>query len=85
MLMITGSCRCEHVTFEITNPPVMTTACHYVGCQKMSSSVFSLTALFPATSFAITQGEPVIGGLRGPTRHYFCPRCLTWLFPAGRG
>lgn len=33
----------------------------------------------------MTRGEPVIGGLHGPTRHFFCPHCLTWLFtrPAG--
>ncbi|WP_029978648.1 GFA family protein [Pseudomonas sp. PH1b] len=84
-MTITGSCRCEQITFEIKSPPAMTTACHCVGCQKMSSSAFSLTALFPAESFAITQGEPVIGGLRGPTRHYFCPSCLTWLFTRPEG
>ena len=51
----------------------------------MSASAFSLTALFPAAGFAVTQGEPIIGGLHGSTRHYFCPHCLTWLFtrPAG--
>ena len=26
------------------------------------------------------EGEPVIGGLRGPTRHFFCPYCMSWMF-----
>lgn len=63
----------------------MTSACHCSGCQKMTSSAFSLTALFATSDFLVTQGEPVIGGLRGATRHFFCPQCLGWLFsrPAG--
>ena len=27
-----------------------------------------------------TQGEPVIGGLHGQIRHFFCPRCMSWVF-----
>ncbi|WP_273821033.1 GFA family protein [Pseudomonas asplenii] len=76
----TGSCRCGQVTFEVRSQPVMTSACHCVGCQKMSGSAFSLTALFPAEAFSITQGSPMIGGMHGPTRHFFCPHCLSWLF-----
>lgn len=81
----TGSCRCGQVTFEVHCEPVMTTACHCVGCQKMSASAFSLTALFPAADFLVTQGTPVTGGMHGATRHLFCPHCLSWLFtrPAG--
>lgn len=77
---VTGSCRCGQVAFEVRSQPVMTSACHCVGCQKMSSSAFSLTALFPAEAFFINRGSPVIGGMHGSTRHYFCPHCLSWLF-----
>lgn len=24
--------------------------------------------------------EPVIGGMHGELRHYFCPHCLSWIF-----
>ncbi|WP_248795556.1 GFA family protein [Pseudomonas sp. MWU13-2105] len=80
-----GSCRCGLVTFELRARPIITTACHCTGCQKMSASAFSLSALVPAGQFVVTLGEPVIGGLHGTTRHYFCPHCLSWLFtrPAG--
>ena len=47
----------------------------------MSSSAFSLTAIFPADGFEVTEGEPVIGGLHGPDgQHFFCAHCMTWLF-----
>jgi len=84
-MTLTGTCRCTALAFEAHCPPVMTNACHCTGCQKMSASAFSLTALFPSEHFVVTRGEPVIGGLHGPTRHFFCPHCLTWLFtrPAG--
>ncbi len=55
-------------------------ACHCTGCQRMTASAFSLSSLFASDAFQITAGEPVIGGLHGPTRHFFCPRCLSWLF-----
>jgi len=30
-------------------------------------------------------GEPVIGGLHGATRHYFCAHCMSWLFTRPEG
>lgn len=76
----TGSCRCGQTAFEVHAKPLITTACHCTGCQKMSSSAFSLTALVPVDSFVVIRGKPVIGGLHGASRHYFCPQCLSWLF-----
>jgi len=80
-----GGCRCGQVRLSISQKPVITMACHCTGCQKMSASAFSLSALIPASGFAIMQGEPVIGGLHGEARHYFCPHCMSWMFtrPAG--
>jgi hypothetical protein len=46
----------------------------------MTGSAFSLSEAFPSEAFSITKGEPVIGGLHGPTRHFFCPRCMSWMF-----
>lgn len=80
-----GECRCGKVQFRITAPPVMTMACHCRGCQQMTAGAFSLSALVPATGFEVTQGEPVIGGLHGATRHFFCPHCLSWLFTRPEG
>ena len=46
----------------------------------MSSSAFSLTEVHSPDAFAVTQGEPVLGGLQHGTRHYFCSHCKSWLF-----
>ena len=51
----------------------------------MTSSAFSLSAAIPAEAFAVTAGEPVIGGLHGASRHYFCPHCMSWMFTRPEG
>jgi len=76
-----GSCRCGALSFEVTVAPMMTAACHCRGCQKMASSAYSLTMMVPEDGFAVTRGEPVLGGLKGEeVQHFFCPSCLTWVF-----
>ncbi|SOB90661.1 hypothetical protein SAMN05877962_101196 [Alloalcanivorax xenomutans] len=80
-----GRCRCGRVEFEVHSKPMVTMACHCTGCQRMSSSAFSLSALFPGEAFTVTRGEPVIGGLRGATRHFFCDYCMSWLFTRPEG
>ncbi|MBA2674738.1 GFA family protein [Ramlibacter sp.] len=80
-----GGCRCGQVRIRITAPPMLTTACHCTGCQRMSSSAFSLTATIPSQGFEVTAGEPVIGGLHGATHHFFCPHCMSWMFTRPEG
>jgi len=80
-----GGCRCGKVRFRVTAPPLLTMACHCTGCQRMTGSAFSLSAAFPSDAFTVTQGDPVIGGLHGPIRHYFCGYCMSWLFTRPEG
>ena len=80
-----GACRCGQVRFRVTAPPMMTGACHCTGCQRMSASAFSLSVAVPSDGFAVIAGTPVIGGLHGATRHYFCPHCMTWMFTRPEG
>ena len=85
-LPLKGSCRCGRLEFRVTKAPTCTAVCHCPGCQKMSSSAFSLTAMVPADGFEVTKGEPVIGGMHAPElQHYFCGHCMSWMFtrPAG--
>lgn len=80
-LPMTGRCRCGEVKFEITIGPLMTAACHCTGCQRMSGSAYSLTAMIPVDGFSVTEGDTVVGGLKGPQlHHHFCPSCMTWMF-----
>lgn len=75
-----GGCLCGKVRFRITAPPLLTMACHCKGCQRLTASGFSLSTVVPSDGFAVTQGEPAIGGLHGVNKHYFCSYCMSWLF-----
>jgi hypothetical protein len=75
-----GGCRCGRVRFRVSAPPLITMACHCTGCQRMTASAFSLSAAIPSDGFAVTAGEPVLGGLQGEVQQYFCPSCMSWLF-----
>ena len=80
-----GGCRCGKVRFEAAGEPLLTMACHCTGCQRMTASAFSLSEGYPSAAFRLTQGETVIGGLHGPTRHYFCDHCKSWLYTEPEG
>ncbi len=76
-----GGCRCGALRYRISEPPVLGTACHCTGCQRMTSSAFSIALTLPGTGFEIIAGEPVLGGLKKPEiRHHHCPSCLSWVF-----
>lgn len=76
-----GTCRCGRTRIEIAAAPIMTSACHCRGCQRMSASACSLTAMVPTAAFHVTRGEPVRGGIKGPELdHRFCAHCMTWIF-----
>jgi hypothetical protein len=84
-LPMDGGCRCGRVRIRISTAPLLTMACHCTGCQRMSSSAYSLSAAIPSEGFEVIQGEPVIGGLHGSARHFFCGHCLSWMFTRSEG
>jgi hypothetical protein len=84
-LPLEGGCMCGEVRLKISAPPIITMACHCAGCQKLSASAFSLTAMIPNAGFAVTKGEPVIGALHGASQYFYCPNCLNWLFTRAAG
>jgi hypothetical protein len=52
----------------------------------MSASAYSLTVTVPADGFEVTQGEPVLGGLKRPiSHHHHCPDCMSWMFTRAEG
>ena len=80
-----GRCRCGQVRIRLRARPLITMACHCTGCQRMTAGAFSLSALYPISGFEVTEGKPVIGGLHGAARHFFCPYCMSWLFTLPEG
>ena len=75
----TGSCRCGRLRLTVQGAPLMTFACHCTGCQRMTASAFSLSAMYPEAAVTI-EGDAVLGGMRGELRHHFCPSCLSWVY-----
>ena len=66
--MSAGECRCGKVRLRAEGPPLITMACHCRGCQKLTSSAYSLSALTPEAGFEVTAGEAVVGrATRGGT------------------
>ncbi len=75
-----GGCRCGEVRFAVNGDPLITFACHCKGCQRMTASAFSLSSLYPADRFESSDSETILGGIKGATKHHFCPSCMSWLF-----
>ncbi|WP_456237541.1 GFA family protein [Jannaschia ovalis] len=75
-----GECRCGRVRLRATAAPLITSACHCRGCQRMTASAFLLSALLPSDAFEVA-GATRIGGLHGPEQHHHhCDHCCSWLF-----
>ena len=51
----------------------------------MTASAFSLGIAVANDAFSVQQGDTAIGGLHGPTRHFFCAYCMSWLFTRPEG
>ena len=75
-----GGRRCGQVRFEVSAPEMLTMVCHCRGGQRMSGGAFALGLTVPAAGFAVTAGEPVIGGMHGDVQHFHCPHCMSWVF-----
>lgn len=77
----TGGCRCDRLRFQVGAPPVFASACHCRGCQRMTGGAYSMTLTLPSEGFAVTAGDPVVGGLHGDqSQHMHCAYCLSWAF-----
>lgn len=76
-----GGCRCDRLRFRITAPALCTGACHCRGCQRMTGGAYSITVTVPASGFAVTAGEPVVGGCRAAeVAHWHCDWCKSWVY-----
>ncbi len=77
---VEGACLCGQCRMRISVAPIITLACHCKGCQKLSASAFSLTAMVPAEGFRLIAGETLVGALHGDNPYRYCAYCLNWLF-----
>jgi hypothetical protein len=51
----------------------------------MTGGAYSLSSLYPADRFTVTQGETARGGMRTGPDHRFCAQCMSWLFTVPEG
>ena len=82
--MLTGSCLCRAIRYEVNVPITELRACHCKDCQKASGTAGSVNAMVPSSAFRITQGTPKrfsVTADSGRTLHrFFCGDCGSPLF-----
>ncbi len=78
-----GGCLCGRVQFQLNQTPLISLACHCRGCQKLTSSAFSLNVMVPLLAFELTKGSTVVGALhKKDARYGFCDWCKCWITTA---
>ena len=82
--MLTGSCLCGAIRYEVNVPISELRACHCKDCQKASGTGGTVNAMIPSSAIRITHGEPkrfTKVADSGRTLHrYFCGGCGSPLF-----
>lgn len=71
----TGGCLCGAVRYEASEPATSGGLCHCRVCQKTTGSAFEAIAMFPASVFRFTKGEPKRYRSSKIMEKCFCPDC----------
>ena len=59
-MVLTGSCLCGGVRFEVTEPPVGASYCHCRRCQKRTGTAASIQVRIVPGSLNVLQGEELL-------------------------
>ena len=75
--MITGSCLCQAVAYEVDAAPGPFVHCHCRTCQKAHASAFSSVMPVPRQSFRWVRGEDLLSSYESSPGKFrrFCSRC----------
>jgi hypothetical protein len=77
--MLTGSCLCRAIRYEVNIPITELRQCHCTDCQKVSGAGGTVNAWIASSAFRITHGEPrrfTKVADSGRTLHrFFCADC----------
>jgi hypothetical protein len=80
--MLSGSCGCGAVTFEVSEPLLGAVYCHCTRCQKRTGTAVQASARVTPGSLTVTRGEDCLRDWRPPggLAKTFCGRCGSHLF-----
>jgi hypothetical protein len=83
--MVTGSCACGAVRYEVSAPFDTAGYCHCHRCQKRSGVPWSLNAMVAPDAFRIVAGEDAVRTWQPPDGFpkAFCAHCGGHLFSGG--
>jgi hypothetical protein len=80
--MLTGSCLCGGVAYEVDAGPLPFVHCHCRTCRKTHGAAFSSVMSVPRKSFRWIKGEQLLASFEsspGKLR-YFCSQCGSHIF-----
>ena len=82
--MLTGSCHCSAVKYEIHGRLLMFAHCHCPDCRKYTGSAFSSVLVTESEGFEIVSGEDRLVEYRSsPGKHrFFCGTCGCHIYSA---
>jgi hypothetical protein len=76
---IETQCRCGAVALKISDEPAVQLYCHCDDCQTAHSAAYTMSAIYPAASVQVVNGEAVALVVKS-TRRMRCGACGTHLF-----
>ena len=83
--MLSGSCLCGKVQYEIAGKPRFMYQCHCSRCRAASGAAFATNIIVDIDKFRITAGKELLGGFNsspGKFRH-FCSGCGSPIYSHG--
>ena len=78
--MITGSCNCGAIKYQITGTIKKIVNCHCNLCRKMNGSAFSTYAAVLHSDFELISGEPGSVKVSKNACKHFCNQCATPIY-----
>jgi hypothetical protein len=80
--MITGSCHCGAVAFELSGAVTDFEHCHCQTCRKIHGTAFGSSAVVAKEHFHIRKGEDELSEYKSSSTkiRYFCSHCGSHLF-----
>jgi hypothetical protein len=75
--MLTGSCLCGSIAYEVDGPPGWIVHCHCKTCRKAHGTAFASVMIVPRTGFRWIRGQEFLASFESSLGKFrrFCSRC----------